>query len=483
MKARNVGPNKRCQIVAAGGPAPSCTVVAETELDRYKQIADNHALHVAEAETRRREELRQISESHVSNWSNTIEAQRQAKVRAKAEREEREEQRRMVIDAEEAELRRAEKEKAVQRANLQLYDQNDRVKNFTSKLFLATVLEEREKQLAIKDEKEKMQRQIEAEWAVQQHAQLRQAAIDEEQKMAGIHDRRMKLRDAQVDQLADIRAHKIKARDDRKELGRRIMEDAMLAHQEERDEEERRRLNDKQKHAELVAMNDASKRLREEKARQDKEEDQRIAEFAEQKQHQVIERKRRADERFAAKLQKRQELIDKQGAELAALKAATEQRELLSMRDLHKERQLREERENEVLVRLQKEIEESRRDQLSKKVLSKQQRELEQAKMNGIWMDRAEILINEELQERHEQRSKAEHLQHFHLLQRQEKRHQQLLEKRADIEEGLNLQGAIKEEQDLYNAYVNSVMTDYVRKGRGAELVKIAASRSKTKSA
>jgi hypothetical protein len=483
MKARNVGPNKRSQIVAAGGPAPSCTVLAETELERYQQIVDNHALRVAEAETKRRDDLRLVSEAHVANWSNTIEAQRQAKIRAKAEREEREEQRRLIIDAEEAELRRSEKEKAVQRANLQLYDQNDRVKNFTSKLFLATVLEEREKQLAIKDEKEKLQRQLDAEWAVQQHAQLRQAAIEEEQKLAGIHSRRMQLRDAQLQQLAEIRTMKIQNRNNNMEQGRRIMEDSKKAAEEEREEEERRRLNDKKKSAELMALNEESKRLREEKARQEKEEEMRIAVFAEQKQEQVLERKRRAEERFAAKLRSRQELIDKQGAALAELKAANEERELRAMRDLDRERQIREEREAEVRERLQKEIAESRKDQLMKKTLAKQQRDAELAKMSEIWRDRAEILINEELQERHETRSKAEQLQHFHLLQRQEKRHQQLLEKRKDIEEGLNLQGAIKEEQDLYNAYVNSVMTDYVRKGRGAELVKIAASRSKTKSA
>ena len=198
---------------------------------------------------------------------------------------------------------------------------------------------------------------------------------------------------------------------------------------------------------------------------------------------QVLERKRRAEERFAAKLKGRQELIDRQGEQLAQLKAANEERELRAMRDLDKERQIREEREAEVRHRLQKEIEASRKDQLAKKTEKQGQESLVQHKMNEIWRERAEILINEELQERHEQRSKAEQLQHFHLLQRQEKRHQQLLEKRADIEEGINLQTAIKEEHDLYNAYVNSVMTEYVRKGRGADLVKLAASRSKTKSA
>lgn len=483
MKARNVGPNKRAQVVAQGGPAPSCTVVAETELNRYNQIVENHALRVAEAEAKRREDLRLLSESHVANWSNTVDAQRQAKERARAEREERDEQRRRVIDAEEAEIRRAEKEKAVARANLQLYDQNDRVKNFTSKLFLATVLEEREKQLAIKDEKEKLQRQIDAEWAVQQHAQLRQAAIEEEQKVAAIHGRRMQLRDAQLQQLADIRTQKIQARDNNVELGRRIMADAKAAAEEERELAEQRRLADKAKAMELMALNEESKRFREEKQRQEEAEEKRIAEFAEQKQLQVLERKRRADDRFAAKLRARQELIDRQGQELAALKAANLEREMRSMRDLDKERQQREEREADVRKRLQSEIAASRQHQLEKKGLAKQATEAEQLKMNEIWRERAEILINEELQERHETRSRAEQLQHFHLLQRQEKRHQSLLEKRANIEEGINQQNAIKEEHDMYNAYVNSVMTDYVRKGRGAELVKLAASRSKTKSA
>lgn len=482
-RARNVGRNERSKLVAGGLPAPSCTVVGAKELEHYQHIVENHVVQLAESDKMRREQLREISENRVSNWSNTIDAQRQRKDQAKVEREERDEQRRRVIDAEEAELRRVEKERAVQRANLLLYDQNDRVKNFTSKLFLATVLEEREKQLAIKDEKLKVQKQLDAEWEAQEQAALRAAEIEELRKSENIRAKRAHLRDSQLAQLAEIRTIKIRERDSGLEFGQRIKEGALEEIREEKEAIEKRRLAQHKKAEEFAQYTAEAQKIKDAAALKAKEDDERIAQFTAHKQEQLAERKKRADEQFGARLEAKQKLNDIQAAKLAVLQAEAASRELRSLRDIGRERAAREESEAAERARRQKEITQSRNLQLAKKQEKKEEELLQLARMKDIWNERAEILINEELQEQHEQRSKVEQLQHFHLLQRQEKRHQALLEKRADIEEGINVQMAMKEEHELYNAYVNSVMSEYVRKGRGADLVKLAASRSKAKSA
>eukprot|EP00455_Lapot_gusevi_P013029 TRINITY_DN16283_c0_g1_i2.p1 TRINITY_DN16283_c0_g1~~TRINITY_DN16283_c0_g1_i2.p1 ORF type:complete len:198 (+),score=30.06 TRINITY_DN16283_c0_g1_i2:94-687(+) len=197
----------------------------------------------------------------------------------------------------------------------------------------------------------------------------------------------------------------------------------------------------------------------------------------------MMERKSRADQKFVAKLRARQELIDLQAKQLEEIRANAEERELKAMRDFDRERRERELLEADKRARMQKEIEYSRTAQLEQRSLKKSQQEAEHIRMKEIWKDRAELLIDEELADRRSERIKAERLQHIHMLQAQEKRQQSLGEKRADLEEGLQLQEAMKEEQEMYNNYVNNVMCEYVSRGRGADVVRLAASRAKTKSA
>ena len=84
------------------------------------------------------------------------------------------------------------------------------------------------------------------------------------------------------------------------------------------------------------------------------------------------------------------------------------------------------------------------------------------------------------IHDRRIEREKAERLQRFHILQAQEKKQQSLLEKRKEIEEGIFLQEALKNEQDMYESYVNAVMGDYVQNGREATVVDKAARMKKT---
>lgn len=471
------------RVVAAGQPAPSCTVLSDGELQRFQDIADRAAHKAAAAEKSRREEIRMISEERVANWPNTIEAQRLRKEKARQDRLDREEERRLRIDEEERQLRDAQKQQAVQRANVLLYEENDKVKNFTSKLFLATVLEEREKQLAIKEEKRRLEKQLEMESVIVEQQALRKAEEKEVETIHAAKQRIITLKQAQLEQLEEQRQVRIKARDQGREEGSLIRLRAEQAAAEEVELEKQRRLQEKERTLVLAKNNEEQLRIKKEQKEKERLEEERIAVFAAQKEQQMLDRKARQEEKFVAKLRSRQQLIDLQSRQLEEIRATAEERELKAMRDFDRERREREALENEKRERRQREIEHFRAVQLHAKEEKKMKNEAELQRMKEIWKERADILIDEELNERRVQRTQAEKLQHFHMLQAQEKRHQGLLEKRADIEEGLQLQDALKEEQEMYNSYVNSVMCEYVSKGRGSDLVRLAASRAKTKSA
>lgn len=483
QRARNVKGGATAQVVATGKGAPSCTVVSETELQRFQDIVDNAAVKAVEAEKARRDQIRLSSEARVAHWPNTIEAQRLRKEQLRQERLDREEERRMLIDEEERALREQQKAQAVERANVLLYEENDKIKSFTSKLFLATVLEEREKQLAIKEERRRLEKQLEIEACAAEQEALRRAEEKEKTKIHESKQRTFALKSAQLQQLEDLRQIKIQERDTYRAEGARIRQSAEQAVEEERSAERERKEQQRIRGAELARTNEEILLAKKEQKLKENAEAERIAMFAQLKEQQMLERKTRADQKFVAKLRARQQLIDLQSKQLEELRATAEERELKAMRDFDRERLERERIENEKRGRRQREIESFRAAELEAKSLKKAKEAAEFARMKDIWKDRADTLIDEELLERRHQRAQAERLQHFHLLQAQEKRQQSLKEKRTDIEEGLQLQNALKEEQDMYNAYVNSVMCEYVAKGRGGDLVRLAASRSKVKSA
>eukprot|EP00758_Cryptobia_borreli_P010069 Tbor_TRINITY_DN5534_c1_g1::TRINITY_DN5534_c1_g1_i3::g.12597::m.12597 len=208
-------------------------------------------------------------------------------------------------------------------------------------------------------------------------------------------------------------------------------------------------------------------------------EDAKIEEFAHVKESQTQERKMRLQERHDAKLKRRQEIIDAQSERLAKIQANVEEREMKAKRDFDRERDERERRERELRNRREKEINAFYTMQCG--ILDEQRRKktMENERMKEVWKQRSEILIDEELNDRKVERDRADRLQKFHLLQMQEKKQQSLLEKRREIDEGIFIQDALKNEQDMYENYVNAVMGDYVKNGHPTSVIKKAVTMKK----
>merc|ERR1719352_368840 len=99
-----------------------------------------------------RQRLHELSNTRKNQWPNTIEALRERKERIRADKLEAEEKLRVEIDREEAALQAEKRRLAIERANKMLYDSTDRVKSLHSKLMLADVMEERERQIEVKQQ-------------------------------------------------------------------------------------------------------------------------------------------------------------------------------------------------------------------------------------------------------------------------------------------------------------------------------------------
>ena len=312
-----------------------------------------------------------------------------------------------------------------------------------------------------------------------QAEQLRKAALEEEKKIEDAKTRVHALKEAQLQQLEDIRKIKIKARDEDTAEGRKIRQAAVDAVEMEKRAEEERIAEQKAHSKQLVDANKEQKRIKQARLDKEKAEEGKIAEFAALKEAQMQERKKRMDDKLTAKLVRRQKLIDNQAQRLSEMQQATEEREMKALVDFEKQRHDREAQEAAARKKRQQEISDFRSEQLARKQLEKEKEVAEKQRMQGVWSQRAEVLIDEELEERKEQREAAERLQRIHLLQMHEKKQGQAQQKRSEIEEGVFLQQALKDEQQMYEDYVNSVMSEYARCGRSESLIKLAARKSR----
>merc|ERR1712228_830261 len=140
-------------------------IIQQDELDRI-----NFSLTKEErAEHERLQRIKAINDSHaksketVSNWTNTIDGQRKAKLVAKAKREEEEEQARIKLDLEEEMYQAAERKKIIDRAKKLQFEDNDRTKQFHSALGFVEVLKEREMQQAARRAKQDLTNQADME--------------------------------------------------------------------------------------------------------------------------------------------------------------------------------------------------------------------------------------------------------------------------------------------------------------------------------
>ena len=90
------------------------------------------------------------SQARVKNWSNTIQALRKKRDENRIQRLEQEEIERRKVDAKEEALQMELRNETIDSANKAIYEAQDRVKAFQSKMLMCDVMEERQQQAKLK---------------------------------------------------------------------------------------------------------------------------------------------------------------------------------------------------------------------------------------------------------------------------------------------------------------------------------------------
>lgn len=168
------------------------TQISKDELDKIVRSIENFGYSVEPSETSKREQLKQLSDSRVAVWRDTLSAKRKAKLSWKAEKERQEEERRQAQDTEEAKLREQLRNQTLQRAERMLMERTEKVRQFRSQQMLTDALTTRNEQVKEKKAMEQKENEDEKKW----HLFVRKNVQDANQKAALEEEQRKRNRES-----------------------------------------------------------------------------------------------------------------------------------------------------------------------------------------------------------------------------------------------------------------------------------------------
>lgn len=265
--------------------------------------------------------LKQISQSKMKNWPDSIEMAKKLKLESRKKIFFEKEAEKRKIDEEERKFNEMEKKIIIERANKLLFEAQDPVKSFHSKLLLADVMKEREYQMEIKQKKKEIEDRINEKWKNVESENLHNYDMKELQKLEVEKIKKEDQMNVINQQLQDFKIKKIKEYQDRVIEGEIIKQRAKEALIQEKEKEDLIRSKAKKQQETFIKANIELEKLKEVKKIQEQEVIKRNEEFAIKKQQMVDLRKRKEAEKFKEKQDTRQKLIDKQIEYLNNLKS------------------------------------------------------------------------------------------------------------------------------------------------------------------
>ena len=139
--------------------------ISKNDLNRI--LSSVEAKSTESRDVARREHLKQISDARVAGWKDTLAATRKAKIEWKAEKMRLEEEKRRQQDADEASLREQQRLETLARADHQLKEQTEKIRQFRSQQMLVDTLDSRDSQMRAKEEERIRETEREKQWHVE----------------------------------------------------------------------------------------------------------------------------------------------------------------------------------------------------------------------------------------------------------------------------------------------------------------------------
>lgn len=445
-------------------PASQVTVLTRAQLERIKQTAlMEPTLEDKQYEIAR---LKQLSDERAAKWPNTLQAQRERKERALHERHAAEETMKQEIDRQEAEHRAENRRLQIERANKILFDENDRVRGFHSRLQKADVIQENDMLIGAKKQIETMKKAQDAAFVEQQQRALELAETAELRKFASEKERALLQKDIQMRQLEDVKTKIIAERHESKREGVLLKQRAI----EEAEEQRRKEIMRKEKAQELTnavaAANQTLQAFKLKDLERQREAEIAMEAYAMKKAETIAERERVLKERQAAKDAERKRVadaIEKNYNEwMAREKSRMDKDEEKAKAAAIADDSSRKQRMKDTLA----DLDASNRAQLESKAAAKTRQRDEEAIQAKEWSNRLVELKKEEQQEALQRLDKEKRLKQFHLRQAEMKGRRKAQQRIEELQEVAQIQMSIQEQEAVFRQYADEWIGEYKRIGK-----------------
>ena len=426
----------------------------------------------AEYENRKAYEvkLKKLSIAKAKNWKDSLEMKKKNEFEMAKKRFLDDERRRRLLDEEEKKYQNIQNDLIIQKARKQLFEEQDPVKSFNSKLLFCDTLKERDYQKEITQRKKQINEIIN-----QRLLQNEKKKIDEYDKkleMKKILDDEKRKEHMKIvrEQLQDSKIKIIQDYQERLVEGKLMKLNMEKALEEEKKLAELKEQRKKQLQKEYFEANERLKQEHKAREEKEKEEEKKIELFALKKQQRDDLRKKVEDKKIKDKLDMHQKLIDvqlnnlmkiqkeKEDAFNRSIEANTRQKEEKTD-ELDK---LNLENKNKFLKEIKEYMLNSKKEKEEKKLKEKQD------DLNYIeeFKKKLAFLEGEERNDMLEKRRREKDLAEYRRLQTEEKRRIALKDFEQINEDNYKQLKRLEMEDDDFIKYAEYWIQEYKRQGK-----------------
>ena len=370
------------------------------------------------------------------------------------------------VDRQEAKIKAEARQQQIERANKMLYDNTDKVKSFHSALLLSDVLSERQEQIAYKQGLETIKRRHEAVFVKEQERALEVAEMAEAKKMAERRTKALEERDAQLAQLEDLKNRILAEKAQNMKEGVMLRAQAVEEMEKAIKKEEQKRATAIANNVETMRANQALKAYKAVEAAKEREQDEKIAAFAKQKEKTLVARKVHEQAKRDEAQRRRDKMIAVMEADLLARKQEANAKMNKEADEARIAEDLREELKAEERREEQRMIDRSRQQQFMIRAAEKDRLKREEMAFVEQWKVRNEQLRREEEMEKIALFQKNKTLQEAHLRQIGRKVDKAAYERAKMMEEALETERVMQEDEELFKHYTAVCLEEWKNQGK-----------------
>ena len=426
----------------------------------------------AEYENRKAYEkkLKKLSIAKAKNWKDSLEMKKKNEFEMAKKRFLNDELRRRQLDEEEKKYQNAQNDIIIQKARRQLFEEQDAVKSFNSKLLFCDTLKERDYQKEISDRKKQINEMMNKRFLENEKKKMDEYDKKIELKKILEEEKRKEIMNAMREQLQESKIKIIQDYQERMVEGRLMKINMQKALEEEKKLAELKEQRKKQMQKEYFEANERLKKEKKLKEEKELAEEKKIELFAIKKQQRDDLRKKVEDQKIKDKLDMHQKLIDlqlnnlmkiqkeKEEAFNRAIEANSKQKD---EKDEELER-LNQQKKNKILQEIKENMLNSKKEKEEKRLKEKQD------DLNYIeeFKKKLAFLETEERNEFLDKKRREKDLADYRRLQTEEKRRIALNDFEQINEDNYKQLKRLEMEDDDFIKYAEYWIQEYRRQGK-----------------